>query len=202
MEPFTVRTTQGGTGPTDRILVQNALRGDRAAVDAVVERMGCVIRFVWRLNRKLGYGLPAESLEDVTQQVYLSAWPRLSNFAGTSALESWLFGFCRNCLRAELRRRGGRATTSLSDDFEMADPGDVADADDPLVRAEGMDALRSELDRLKPEERQVVELRHLQGISFEQIAQRTGQPTSTIKDRCYRALKKMEERLRRRHVGS
>ena len=201
MEPnAALRTRDSGTGPTDRILVQNALRGDPAAVDAVVARMACIVRFTYRLNRRLGCCLPAEALEDVVQQTYLAVWPRLAQFAGSSALESWLFGFCRNCLRAEMRRRGGRPTVGMDEAFEMAIPAQQPGTDEVLERAEGLDALHDELQRLKPVERDVVELRHLHGVSFEEIARRTGLPTSTVKDRCYRALVRIGERLRRRHV--
>ncbi len=196
-------TTPSGTaagpvsGTADLHLVRRALNGEPAAVEEVVGRLSCVVRFVFRLNRSLGYGLPVESLEDVVQQVYASLWPRLSNFAGSAALESWVFGFCRNCLRSEVRRRAGQLRA-----LAPGEPGQVAAPERVLAHREGLEALRDELDRLAPVERRVVELRHLESWSFERIARHLGEPASTVKDRCYRTLIKMRNRLRRRDVSA
>lgn len=198
--PVASRTSHG-TGPKDTILVQRALRRDREALEELLGRLSCVVRFVYRLNRTLGYRLPAEVLEDVVQQVYMAIWGRLRDYAGTAALESWAFGFCRNCLRAEARKRAQRTKVDSTDQVRLerapsADPspGQVAE------RTERIDAVRDELENLDPSEREAVVLRHLEGWSFEEIARRQGLPSSTVKDRCYRALMKMRERLRRRDV--
>lgn len=188
-----------GTGPSDLALVQRALAGDRAAVDLVMQRFACVPRFVYRLNLRLGYQMPAESLEDVVQQVYLAIWPRLADFAGSAALETWVFGFCRNCLRSEYRRRGSSLRLAGADE-ELSERDDEAPA--PLARAEqveSVDLLHEELDRLDAEDREIVEMRHLQDRSFEAIARQKGLPPSTVKDRCYKALDKIRTRLKNRH---
>ena len=198
-------TADGGTGPVDLILVQRAVRGDKGAIDEVLGRFTCVVRFVYRLNKTLGYGLPTDALEDVVQQVYISVWPRLQEFQGASALESWIYGFCRNCLRSELRRRRMQGRVMNVDDDELdrhAALGRVPPATESLVRDEGLFALREELERLKPVEREAVILRHLEGWSLETIAQRQGLSASTVKDRCYRALLKIKGRLKSRDVSA
>ena len=70
------------------------------------------------------------------------------------------------------------------------------------MRTEGEEILHEELQKLKPEESEAVRLRHLEGWSFEQIARQQGLAASTVKDRCYRALLKMKDRLERRDVGT
>ena len=107
-QPSTLHHADRGTGPEDQLLVQAALSGRRDSVDTVMRRLSCVVRFVYRLNRSMGCNMPTEGLEDVAQQVFLALWPRLPEFAGTSALETWVYGFCRNCLRSEFRRRSSR----------------------------------------------------------------------------------------------
>lgn len=194
---------RGSTGPHDLLLVKRALGGERDAVDALLQRLSCIHRFVFRLNRTLGYGLRIDSLEDVVQQVYVAVWPRLRDFAGSAAIESWVFGFCRNCLRAEARRRRHGTTALEPAALEALDGERTAVAHEDtavqaVAREEGVDALRAELDRLEPDERTVVELRFLEGTSFEQIARSLGVPASTIKDRCYRGMERLKERLRRR----
>lgn len=188
-----------GTGPEDLLLVQDALRGDRGSLDSVMLKMSCVVRFVYRLNRTMGYHLPTEGLEDVTQQVYVSIWPRLADYAGTSALETWVYGFCRNCLRAEFRRRTSRLRPVPTDDELDEQSVDAEAPAEQAVQMESLDLLHEELVNLEPADREIVELRHLQEWSFEKIARQKSLPPSTIKDRCYRALDKIRMRLKRRY---
>jgi len=198
-------TSDGGTGPTDLILVQRAASGDKAAVEEVLVRLSCVVRFVYRLNKTLGCNLPSDALEDVVQQVYIGVWPRLAEFQGASALESWVYGFCRNCLRSELRRKRmqSRVATVADDDLDQQPHTNAAPRiGEQLVRDEGIFALREELEKLKPVEREAVVLRHLEGWSFETIAERQGLSASTVKDRCYRAMMKMKGRLKSRDVSA
>ena len=200
--PAEAFATDGGTGPEDLILVRAALRGEQSAIEGVMGRLSCTVRFVYRLNQSLGYGLGQEQLEDVVQQVYMAVWPRLVHYAGSAALESWVYGFCRNCLRSEARRRVPlRRGLSLLGEAEEREQASAEDGPfQALERAEIADLVLAELDRLSPDEREVVQLRHLDGQSFEQIARQQDVPPSTVKDRCYRALMKLKARLQRRDV--
>jgi len=202
MVSATSTTKTAGNGPEDLLLVQSALRGEDAAIDALMGRLGCVPRFVFRLNGTLGCGLATEALEDVVQQVYTALWQRLADFHGRNPLETWVFGFCRNCLRSAVwRRRSTVARAALSDELLAATP---AAGDSPaslLDRSEALGALHQELDQLPDEERAVVIARHLDGRGFEEIARATGVAVSTIKDRCYRAMQRLKQKLGRRMVG-
>ncbi len=191
-----------GTGPRDLILVHKALRGDADAVEQLLARLSCTVRFVYRLNRSLGYGMTTEALEDVVQQVYAAFWPRLPDYTGSAALESWVYGFCRNCLRAEGRRRQQSMRAVPLPDLETQPGSKEPPPQESLLRNEGLEILHEEMMKLKPEERDAVRLRHVEGWSFEQIARKQGLPASTVKDRCYRALLKMKDRLGRRDVGT
>lgn len=196
--------SDGGTGPEDLLLVRRALRGDATAVDLVLGRLACIPRFVYRLDEALGYGLGAEQLEDAVQQVYMAVWPRLSDFAGSAALESWVYGFCRNCLRAEARKRAMtlRVRHLMLDELDRGPSPAALPPEMEMLRAEDIDAMCAELERLEPEEYEAVRLRHLEGWSFEQIARRHDLPASTVKDRCYRAMMKLKARLERRDVSA
>ena len=196
--PTTSLDTERGTGPQDLLLVQRSLRGERAPIDEVMQRLSCVVRFVYRLNRTMGYQMPTEGLEDVVQQVYLAVWPRLVDYSGTAALETWVYGFCRNCLRSEFRRRTSRLRMIQKDEDWGESSDEAAAPEEHALRMESLDLLQEELRRLPEFDREIVELRHLHDWSFEQIARHKSLPPSTIKDRCYRAIDKVRVRMKRR----
>ncbi len=198
MAPRSLSVRTFGTGPKDLVLVQAALRGEEEPVRELLGRLSCVVRFVFRLNKTLGYGLPTEGLEDVVQQVYVAIWPRLRDYAGTAALETWAFGFCRNCLRSEARRRLGRLREIRDSEELCRQRSDLPAPPDAALEAEGLDMLQEELGRLDPLDHEIVTLRHLHEWNFEQIAEQKGLPVSTVKDRCYRALDKIRFRMTRR----
>jgi len=187
-----------GTGPQDLQLVRRAVAGDALAIEGVLGRLSCVVKFVYRLHRTLGYQLEAAALEDVVQQVYAAVWPRLPDYAGTAALESWVYGFCRNCLRAEARRRNRTERTTAREFDQLAR--DTSGPGGVLADAEQLDELRGALEQLPCNEREVVIARHLDGCSFEQIARQQSLSASTVKDRCYRAMLKLKNTLERRDV--
>ncbi|MCR9248137.1 MAG: sigma-70 family RNA polymerase sigma factor [bacterium] len=192
-------TSTSGNGPADLVLVQSALRGERHAIDGLLQRLGCIPRFVFRLNRSLAVGLPAEALEDVVQQVYAALWPRLGDFHGRNPLETWVFAFCRNCLRSAARRgHEQRRAAMLSPEMLATLPAEGGAPELPVARREALELLQDELAGLSAEERDAVEARHLHGASFEDLARASGVAVSTIKDRCYRAIQRLQERLGRR----
>ncbi|MBK8976373.1 MAG: sigma-70 family RNA polymerase sigma factor [Planctomycetes bacterium] len=189
-------------GRDDSALVRAALAGSDPAIEAVLARLSCIVRFVFKLNRTLGYRLPTEVLEDVVQQVYAALWPRLRDYVGGASLESWAFGFCRNCLRAEARRRASRLRLvrggEEADALARAQPDAADEPCEQVQRAERLDALHEVLQELPDDEREVVELRHLHDWSFERIARERGIAPSTVKDRCYRAMTRLQRLLRQR----
>lgn len=199
IRPTTSLSAERGTGPQDLLLVQDALRGERTRIDEVMQRLGCVVRFVYRLNRTMGYQMPTEGLEDVVQQVYVAVWPRLCDYAGTSALETWVYGFCRNCLRSEFRRRASRLRVVQIDEEWTEQSAAVSAPEEQALRMEGLDLLREELAGLEDFDREIVELRHFYDWSFEQIARQKNVPPSTVKDRCYRSMDRIRTRMKRRY---
>ena len=157
------------------------------------------LELVQRLNRGGPHRLPTDALEDVVQHVYTSLWPRLRDYHGGASLESWVFGFCRNCLRAEVRRRATRLRllppapeTALEGEGQLA----VAAPDEAAERDERLGMLREALAQLPDDERIVVELRHLEDWSFERIARELSIAPSTVKDRGYRGMQRLERALR------
>jgi RNA polymerase sigma-70 factor, ECF subfamily len=121
--------------------------------------------------------------EDAVHDAAVLAWTRFDELRDRSLFDAWFDRIVINVCRQRLRRRGVRP---LVMDVTVEAPL----ADGASGRAE-RDALRHALDRLKPEHRAVVVLRHLEGYSIGEIAARTGEREGTVKSRLHYALREL-----------
>lgn len=175
----------------DSALLERAQGGDVAAFETLVT-----------LYRDRVYGLAlrmlgsAEDAAEVTQESFLSAYRTLKDFRGDSAFASWLHRITANNALMRLRRRKVASQVeeqldephfnergSLMD--EVADWG--RDAEGQTLDAELRGAIERAAASLADEYRQVFLLRDVEGLSYEEIAQVTGDSVPAIKSRLHRA---------------
>ena len=138
-----------------------------------------------------------EDAADMTQEVFLRAYRALGTFRGESKFSVWLYRIVSNVCLDFLRAKKRRQTVSLSvtdDDGEDTEL-DIADESKSperiFERAMTRDAVRRGLAALTPEYRQILILRELQGMSYEEIAEVLGLESGTVKSRIFRARKKL-----------
>ncbi len=130
----------------------------------------------------------ANDAQDAVHDAAVIAWTRFGELRDHSLFEAWFDRIVVNACRQRLRRRGVRPLA-----IEALPEGALAGgalADGASGRAE-RDALRRALDRLSPEHRAVVILRHLEGYSPGEIAARTGEREGTVKSRLHYALREL-----------
>jgi len=176
---------------TERLLVEQARRGDR---DAFEELVCAHEKTVYNLAlRSLGN---REDAEDAAQEVFVKAWLSLAAFRGESRVGAWLCRITVNACRDALRRRRGE-TVSLSAEDENGVTRELELPDtrfDPALLAEKK-ALRAAvgqaLERLPEEAREVLLLRELGWRSYEEIADILTLDLGTVKSRIFRARKKL-----------
>jgi RNA polymerase sigma-70 factor (ECF subfamily) len=135
--------------------------------------------------------------EDVVQDAYLRAFKSFGRFHGDDG-RSWLLAVVRNACYTWLGRRRGREATASFDD-RLHDGG--SDAMNPerlfLQKANG-ELLRSALEELPVEFREVVVLRELEGYSYKEIAAVADMPLGTVMSRLARARERLRHILARR----
>lgn len=102
--------------------------------------------------------------------------------------ESWLFTLARRACAERARSRSSRREDSLQEETG-ATP--VAESTDPGRSAEARDELRSALDQLTEAQREAVLLAKYEGFSYAEIAAMTDSTEAAVKQRVYRALKKL-----------
>lgn len=120
--------------------------------------------FVWRILRRLG--VPAESLEDAAQEVFVVVHRRWTAYDPNVPIRSWLFGITRR-VAADTRKRLQRAaarTASHADTERIGDPGDNA------AKAEASDFVARFLETLDDDKRTVFFLADIEGLTAPEIA--------------------------------
>lgn len=163
--------------------VQDAARaqaGDRSAFAVLVRRHQAALhRYLTRL-----VGSPDEAL-DLTQEAFMRAWQALPSWQPTAQFRTWLFGIGHNAALDVLRRRQVVQFMPLADDFDAADP--RPDPARQLQATQQVRQLEAALARLSPEHREVLLLREIEDMSYEEIGRVLGLAEGTVKSRLARA---------------
>lgn len=173
---------------TDAELMWRWRGGDRAAFEALVSRwQQPVARFLTRLSGN------AASVPDLCQEVFLRVYLAGPHYQEEGAFATWLYRIALNLARDAARRRRPMAPL----DPQAADG--AAPVDSVCERHELAEAVARALNELPLPLREVLVLRHYEGMRFEAMSRLLGQPASTLKSRFAAALAKLRVRLR--HLG-
>ena len=137
-----------------------------------------------------------EDAADMTQETFIKAYRALSGFRGDSKFSSWLYRIASNVCLDFLRSRSRHPQVSLStvdeDDratFELPDM--RQNPEEQLMKKLGMEAVRRGLEQLPEQQRQILVLRELGGLSYAELAQTLGLEEGTVKSRIFRARKRL-----------
>lgn len=178
---------------TDAALVRRTLDGDLSAFEQIVDRHRDVA------TRVAGRIVGPDEAEDVAQEALLRAFHRLHQYRGDAPFRSWLLRIVHNtALNALNRRRAELAPEPLEELAARGDPAtrtQVTPASE-LVGAERTRRLRTKIDALRGPHRDVLVLRDLAGLSYEEIAEVTNMPIGSVKGRLHRARNELIELLR------
>lgn len=167
-------------GPDDADLAARFAAGDEAAVRAVYSRYAGPI-----LTVAMGTLGKRELADEVVQTTMFKAWRAAASFDPSRDLAPWLYAIARR-VAIDVYRREKRAGTpeELTDDRAAVVP---------LSFERTWEAweVRSALDRLPPDERDVVRLAHFLGMTHGEIAQHLHVPVGTVKSRSNRAYRRL-----------
>lgn len=159
--------------------------GDEAAVRDLYRRHGGAVATVAR-----SFTSDRELVADIVQQTFLQAWRRASSFDDGRDFGPWIHAIARHASIDALRRE--RRPTTGDHEAEAT----VAVAGPSLERTWEIHQVRLAIDALPAEEREVVRLSHLVGLSHPEIASRLEIPVGTVKSRSARAHQRLAAALR------
>ena len=186
----------------DELLIRRAQRGDADAFEQLLlEHQKNVYNVCYRMA-----GNPDDAM-DLSQETFLRAWRCLDQYQFASAFSTWLYRLCSNICIDFLRRRRRQQTVPLT--FEDADGEEqtyaVPDAQ-PLPEEQvelklTRETLAAAMAQLLPEHRAVLQLRVVNEMSYEQIADVLDIQIGTVKSRLSRARNQLKKILERGNLS-
>ena len=176
-------------GAVDLDLVRRGMKGDRAALDGLMDRLGCVEPILKSLNRRMGGPLTPADLEDLTQDTLVTIWEKLSTFEGRAALSTWAYRYC--FLGMLDRRRTVRKSRQRHVTLDAAAGTAGPKAPSATDRITLLDSLLS----LSELEARIIALKHFENRTFFEIADLLELPPSTAKSHYYRGIESLKALL-------
>ena len=178
-------------------LIARVLGGERDAFEPLVlEHQKKIYNLTYRMTGS------SEDAYDLSQEAFLKAYRNLGDFRGDSSFGSWLYRLASNLCIDFLRKEKKRNTlpTEYLDDDGDARSLEVPDTRfEPQTRLEH-EALREAIERglaaLSPEHRQILIMREISGMSYEQIGSILEVEEGTVKSRIFRARARLAKYLR------
>lgn len=181
----------------DREMIQAIRAGNPDAYRGLVEKyQNRVYPMVYGMVRN------REDASDITQDAFVKAYHSLPKFRLESSFYTWLYRIAMN-LAIDFLRKSKRRGEGLFDDevATKSEDGTIAERhthEGPaksLERKQLMGAIMAALEQLPTDQKQVILLRELEGLSYQEIAEIVGIPQGTVMSRLFYARKKLQSLL-------
>lgn len=183
--------------PTDQELVKRSIEGDEGAFNELINRYKRgVFTLIIRMVRD------REAAEDLSQDTFIRLYASLRSYKPEFKLSSWIFKIANNLAIDHLRKVRPNVL-SLDGPIEMGEDRieiQVSSSDEsPLDRLEALElgeAIHRAIMELPVDFRRVIILRHVEDLSYEEIAEVTGLPLGTVKTLIFRGRRLLQKKLR------
>jgi RNA polymerase sigma-70 factor (ECF subfamily) len=194
--------TQRDYSDDDAALLEDCRKGDLAAYD-------CLVRRHQRMLFNIAFRLTGvyEDACDIVQDSFIAAWQKIGSFRGEAKLSTWLTAIVVNLSRNRLqqsRQRGRREAYSLDAPLPGGDGGSMPDppsgtlsALQQMEEAELRMFLSRCIEALTPEFREVLVLRDMQELSYDEVGLTLKLREGTLKSRLFRARDAVKDCLKK-----
>jgi RNA polymerase sigma-70 factor (ECF subfamily) len=182
-------------------LVQTAVAGREASFEELVSRyQRPIAAYVYRMVGDY------DSALDLTQEVFIKVYNSLSRYRSEFKFSTWIYKIAHNAAIDHLRRHAVREhalTGSVDGDrAEVAIESRRLTPEQESERRERCSEIESVVQLLQPSYRELIVLRHSHDLSYDEIAEVTGLPLGTVKNRLFRAREAMRDLLLQRGINS
>jgi RNA polymerase sigma-70 factor (ECF subfamily) len=138
-----------------------------------------------------------EEASEITQEAFLAAWLGLPSFRGAARFATWLYRIAYHCALKQLERRKRERSLQAAIEAEqmLEEVNQQKQAEDSLELRARQAIVREQMEELPARYRIVLILRHLQEMTYEEMADILTMPIGTIKTQLFRARHLLKERL-------
>lgn len=169
-------------------ILKRIAESDQSAVQECLKTYGGL---VWSLAKRMLRN--SEDAEDAVQEIFVDVWKNAGRFDPSQASETTFIAMiARRRLIDRIRFTQRRISADSLEDV-LVEPANTGDASLQTI-VEGREAFKA-LNELRPEQRQVLQLSIIQGLSHQEIADATGMPLGTVKTHARRGLMQAREIL-------
>ncbi len=168
----------------DQVLALRCQAGDDLAFAELVERYHRRLRYY--VLRLLG---DADAADDGMQDVWLTVFAKLPQLRSPRALPVWLYRIARNATFRTMRDT--RSLGELSEE-PIAE---ASTSDEPDFSPQDAARVHAALDRLRPHHKEVLAMRFVEQLDYEQIAEVIGCPIGTVRSRLYYAKRELRREM-------
>lgn len=181
----------------DTELVRRALAGRESGFEELVRRyQRPIAAYVYRMVGDYDAAL------DLTQEVFIKVYGSLSRYRAEFKFSTWIYKIAHNAAIDHLRRGAARETAITSDEDRpaLAVESRRLTPEQESERNERCSEIEVVVQMLTPAYRELIVLRHSNDLSYEEIAEVTGLPLGTVKNRLFRAREAMRDLLVERGI--
>ena len=181
----------------DSELVQSTLAGRESGFEELVRRyQRPIAAYVYRMVGDYDAAL------DLTQEVFIKVYASLSRYRPEFKFSTWIYKIAHNAAIDHLRRHATReaVASSETDRTEVTVESRGLSPEQESERTERCSEIETVVQLLPAPYRELILLRHSQDLSYEEIAEITGLPLGTVKNRLFRAREAMRENLTQRGI--
>ncbi|HUX21769.1 MAG TPA: RNA polymerase sigma factor [Spirochaetia bacterium] len=175
------------TVDTETLLIREALTGDRDAFSRLM------LQYAQRIYRGVCFIVRnIDDAKDITQETFLRAYRGLGSFDPSKPFYPWIHRIARN-LSLNYIGRAERKNLSLPEGDPF--PARTEDPALSIIHEAESESLYRAIDRLTPEHREIIMLKHFGECSYAEIAEIVGIPIGTVMSRLYNARMKLKSLL-------
>lgn len=180
----------------DKELVQRTLQGEKKAFEMIIQKYQTPLSsYIARMVKEYELAL------DITQEVFVKAYSSLRSYRQEFKFNTWLFKIASNSV-IDYWRKKRIPSVSIDQPYEMGEeslPHQIPSADPSVIRtvelSELRDRIETALDLLPDSMKELFIWRHINDLSYEEMAEIKGIPIGTIKNRVFQAKEIIRKNL-------
>lgn len=179
------------TGSEDRDLIERARAGDVEAFERLVRKYS-------RFGGAIAFGVvrDLDLAEDIVQEAFLRVYESLGTVRDPDRFRGWFASLVRRrAIDASRSRKAHAAIEDLPSEPAHKEEDGVSMAEEPVLRDERRKRVLDAIGALPDADRMVLVLKHMDGLSYKEIAEITGDSIASVESRLFRARRALRERL-------